>query len=630
MHPPSALDVDSLAPVGAADRPHPVGIVEVRQPVAATEAHGQTEGAGVVVDLARTGHRGAAGEDAAVELQRGAAVGRGVGQRPAQVAAHRDGILVDPIRVVVRGGDLRFHRGHQRQGIAVVGGPRPRIRDVRVDDVVGAGGHPRRRERARHQVVGDGLVRTYVAAPEDHVITAERLEQVSVVESPVQAHRVRDRRGDIGRCREDERRVGRIDDRLRPRIGLRLSRPEDAREVAVEGRSETKAVDPGLRPFGHPGVRAGLWCPTAKVERVVLAFGRVVHGVAVRRVGDRLERLRVDHDAVVGGSRHGDVIAVRSRREVAQELGPIIGPVGVPGGEVGQVRLGQLAVLECALRGREAVRDRTGPEPGREGIVGGQGVAAGEAGATRGVGLARRHRLGEDVIERPGTLLVVGDRIRHEVHRTIDEQGLDPLRVGGGVRLHVLGAVALAVQHQLVGAEVVPERLEVLDRVLRRVVRQVRDVRLRLGHAVGDVRLGRRVHGVALGRIGRIRGAGVVDGGRRGALDRVRQTDPALVHEHEVVVLGDLRVVPVRVAVGCGQAAVAGPTGDRDERPEPGALGALDRVGDFPLRAARVGMIARDRQSDAFEPALRARFLLDERVLHLAACGRGRRWTGCA
>ena len=126
--------------------------------------------------------------------------------------------------------------------------------------------------------------------------------------------------------------------------------------------------------------------------------------------------------------------------------------------------------------------------------------------------------------------------------------------MGGRVRLHELGAVAQAVQVHLVHPEVVADRLEILDRLLGRIERQVRFGDPGLGDAVVRERLGggRRLR--PLGRDLRTSGGLVVDGRGLRALDGSGPTDPALVHVDDVVGLGDRRRVVVEVAVrnrGC-------------------------------------------------------------------------------
>ena len=183
--------------------------------------------------------------------------------------------------------------------------------------------------RALHEVVGDRLVRTWIAAPEDDVRPADRLEQVAVGQPPEEAHRVGDRGRRIGRRGQDEGRVRRVDDRRGSRVGLRLGGPVQAGHVAVERRPEPEVVDPGRLPGVEPGVQPRRGVAEPGVERVVLALGRVVHRVGVGRVRDRLERLRVDDDRVVGGPRQRDVVAIGGGRQVAQELRAVERTVGI-------------------------------------------------------------------------------------------------------------------------------------------------------------------------------------------------------------------------------------------------------------------------------------------------------------
>ena len=191
--------------------------------------------------------------------------------------------------------------------------------------------------------------------------------------------------------------------------------------------------------------------------------------------------------------------------------------------------------------------------------------------------------------------------------------------MGRRVRLHELGAVAEAVQVHLVDAEVVADRLEILDRLRGRVEGQVRLGDSRLGHAVLRERLRRGRRGLAFGRDLRSCGREVVRGRGLGALDRAGPTDPALVHVDHVVRVGDRGRVVVEVCVRIGDVAVAGPARDLDVRPLLLAGRPVDGEGDVPrLAARRREVVLRDRERHALERR-QARLLRHDRV----ARGRG-------
>ena len=80
----------------------------------------------------------------------------------------------------------------------------------------------------------------------------------------------------------------------------------------------------------------------------------------------------------------------------------------------------------------------------------------------------------EVVVERARGLRVVRRPVEREVDRPVEVQRPDAVRVGGGIRLGVLGAVALTVEIELVGLQVDAERLEVLDGLARREDRRSR------------------------------------------------------------------------------------------------------------------------------------------------------------
>ena len=135
--------------------------------------------------------------------------------------------------------------------------------------------------------------------------------------------------------------------------------------------------------------------------------------------------------------------------------------------------------------------------------------------------------------------------------------------MGRGILLDELRAVALPVELERVGVEVVADRLEVLDGLGGRVQRQVGFVDAGFLDAVGHERLGRLRGVVTLGRHLDPRRRRVVGRGRVRALDRLGQADPALVHEHDVVGVRDGGPVVVGVAVRGRDPAGAGAAGDR-------------------------------------------------------------------
>ena len=97
----------------------------------------------------------------------------------------------------------------------------------------------------------------------------------------------------------------------------------------------------------------------------------------------------------------------------------------------------------------------------------------------------------QGVIEGPDLLAEEVRPALGQVHRPIDDERCDVVGMGGGIRLDVLGPVALAVQRQLVHAEVEAEGVEVLDRLAGGIERQDRRVHLGLGQA--GVGIGLRV-----------------------------------------------------------------------------------------------------------------------------------------
>ena len=72
-----------------------------------------------------------------------------------------------------------------------------------------------------------------------------------------------------------------------------------------------------------------------------------------------------------------------------------------------------------------------------------------------------------------GPLDVVVEHVNSQVDDAVDDQHRDPVGMRGCVGLDVLRPVALAVEMELIDTEVLPDRLQVLDRLQGRVVRQV-------------------------------------------------------------------------------------------------------------------------------------------------------------
>ena len=139
-----------------------------------------------------------------------------------------------------------------------------------------------------------------------------------------------------------------------------------------------------------------------------------------------------------------------------------------------------------------------------ERVVRGERRCVAEVGRAGGVGRAGVERRDERVVERRGRLGVVGGTVEGQVHGTVEVEGPDVLRVARRVRLHVLRPVALAVEVELVDLEVLADRLQVLDRLARRVQRQLGLGDAALGEARGDVGAGdpARLLGLAPGRSG--------------------------------------------------------------------------------------------------------------------------------
>ena len=104
---------------------------------------------------------------------------------------------------------------------------------------------------------------------------------------------------------------------------------------------------------------------------------------------------------------------------------------------------------------------------------------------------ARLEGAHERVLVSPCRLVVPLVGLHREVDHAVDDQHRHVVGVGGGVGLHELGAVALAVQRQLLDAEVLTHEFEVLDRLAGRVVGEIVDVDVTLGDAVVDEALER-------------------------------------------------------------------------------------------------------------------------------------------
>ena len=214
---------------------------------------------------------------------------------------------------------------------------------------------------------------------------------------------------------------------------------------------------------------------------------------------------------------------------------------------------------------RKAELERSARELTGDPVVGGCRRAAAHVERARPVGGAVGKRCRQGVVECARGFRVVRGTIDRQVHGPVEEQGGDVVGMGRRVGLDVLGAVALAVEIELVHAEINADGLEILDGLPSGVERQVCRVGLRLGNAVRRVGLGSERGGGPLGGHVRVGWAGVVRRARVRALDRVREANAALIEEHDVVVRRDRRVESRRVAVRCCDPARTRAAGDRHE-----------------------------------------------------------------
>ncbi len=199
------------------------------------------------------------------------------------------------------------------------------------------------------------------------------------------------------------------------------------------------------------------------------------------------------------------------------------------------------------------------PKPGEERVEGRARVAAGDVVPTRRRGGAIGERGIERGREAASALLPEVEDRRRGVDRAVEHERAHVIRVEARVRLRESRPVALAVDREAIHAEDGTDGLDVLGGLRRREVREAVLRRAELGQA------GRRERGAGPRFAGPNRRVPVAHGVR--AVQTARRPDPALVEEHDVVVVADRRVQLRDERVGLGEPADTRTAGHHDQRP---------------------------------------------------------------